>query len=125
MNVISLEPPTKKGKFSLQISECFTAEAFFEDFQDQWKTDKNVTQKNLQLFTDPFKICVFHNYVQDQVFLDKLRLQFNEIAWNKRTLDLYEFFQSQTLKNCSSEEYVKIVYDFLKDDVRAWVKRLM
>lgn len=113
-------PPEKKSKLCLEINKEFNENDFIKEFQENWNKDQSMITKDVELCIDPFKLCILQNFVSDHVFLNELRLHFNEIAWNKRNLDLYEFYQSKSLKSTDSE-YLKTIYDFLNDDVRQWV----
>lgn len=116
-------PPKKRGKFSLEINDSLATDSFIKEFQEKWNTNETVKTNDVELITNPFKFCIFQNYISDKVFLNNLRLFFNEIEWNKRHLDLYEFFQSKSLKN-SNDDYLSQIYDFLNSNVRQWVRVL-
>lgn len=116
-------PALKKARFSLEINDSLTTDNFVKEFQEKWNTNQTLNMQNAELITDPFKFCIFQNYVSDKIFLDNIRLFFNEIDWNKRNLDLYEFFQSKTLKN-SDKECLTEIYNFLNENVREWVSEI-
>lgn len=61
--------------------------------------------------------------MQDAEFLSKIIDEFNEVEWNERSLDLYEFYQSKDLQHINLP-HLKLLYEFLKEDVMKWVSEL-
>lgn len=93
---------------------------FISDFQTCWKNSKEMEANDVEIVTEPFDCCIVKNFLQDSSFFNHIRDEFNDINWNQRNMDLYEFFQSQDLKN-TDLAYIRNVYQFLKDDVMPWV----
>lgn len=75
----------------------------------------------MEIIIEPFKLCVIKNFLEPNFVLNEVRNEANRIKWNKRRLDLYEFWQTDDLVN-AKEKYLKKVYDFLKTDVMPWVR---
>ncbi|KAF2899753.1 hypothetical protein ILUMI_02531 [Ignelater luminosus] len=119
----STEPPSKQSKLSLELREALTTSTFADNFKKNWNNHKEFTVDNIELIVDPFKVCVIQNFLKDDFIINKVLEEFNELEWNKRNLDLYEFFQSSDLKHIDSK-YTKIVYEFLKHNVKNWVQNL-
>ncbi|KAK5645035.1 hypothetical protein RI129_006335 [Pyrocoelia pectoralis] len=117
------EPPTKLMKPSLSIRDDLTAIKFVENFHYNWVNSNGLSTDDVEIVKDPFKVCVVNNLLDDQAILNEIRDEFNEMPLNKRSLDLYEFFQSKDLKDVSSY-YVSCMYEFLKGEVKNWVQRL-
>lgn len=93
---------------------------FLSKFKENWIDVKETEIESVEILTQPFKLCVVNNFLEDADFLLKIREEFNEIDWNQRTLDLYEFFQSSDLQHVELP-HIKLLYDFLKTDVMKWV----
>lgn len=91
-----------------------------EDFQKNFKSDNDFTSKEFDLTLNPFKFCVAQNFVGNESILDNIRQEFDDLNWNKRNLDLFEFFRSKDLKHIDAT-YLNIIYDFMKTDVLQWV----
>lgn len=95
---------------------------FICDFQMSWKNCNKMEVGGVKIITEPFQLCVIENFLQDISIFNQIREEFNEIKWNQRNMDLYEFFQSRDLKD-TNLEYISNIYQFLKDNVMAWVSR--
>lgn len=107
----------------MELNEQLSNEINFKSIKENYLNDNAFEEKNCELITDPWKVLVINNVVDDVSILDKVRHEFNEIDWNIRTMDLYEFNQSEDLKNIH-EEHIGLVYDFLKRDLMSWVSKL-
>lgn len=91
-----------------------------DSFKQNWIDVKENDIEQIEIITEPFKLCVVKDFLQDPEFLLKIREEFNEIDWNQRSLDLYEFFQSKDLQHIELP-HLKLLYEFLKNDVLKWV----
>uniref|UniRef100_A0A1Y1MRR5 Prolyl 4-hydroxylase alpha subunit domain-containing protein n=2 Tax=Photinus pyralis TaxID=7054 RepID=A0A1Y1MRR5_PHOPY len=120
---VTPEPPTKLMKPSLAIRNDLTTTAFLDFFHQNYVNSEYAVNDNVEIVKEPFKVCVVHNFLDDEAVLLKIQDEFNEIEWNKRSLDLYEFFQSKDLKDVHSY-YVSCMYEFLKNDVKDWIQNL-
>lgn len=97
-----------------------TDSKFVSRFKENWVDTKDTEIERVELLREPFKLCVVKDFLQDADFLLKIREEFNEIEWNQRSLDLYEFHQSKDLQHLELP-YLKLLYEFLKNDVMKWV----
>lgn len=95
-------------------------EKFVSRFKNDWVDVKEAQMDGVEILKEPFKLCVIKDFLQDPDFLLKIREEFNEVEWNQRSLDLYEFFQSKDLQHIELP-YLKLLYEFLKNDVIKWV----
>ncbi|KAF5298184.1 hypothetical protein FQA39_LY02608 [Lamprigera yunnana] len=117
------EPPKKIQKVSLALREDLTLPKFIDNFQKRWRNKENLKENGVELLSNPFKVCVVKDVIKDKEFLKKVVEEFNEIRWNKRSLDLYEFFQSTDLKKMKGP-HVDVVYNFLKIELKSWIEML-
>lgn len=113
-------PLKKKPKISASIRNTLLSDNLVNQLQLHWNKNEKFYNEDLELIVDPFKVCVINNFIQDETFLWNVQKEFNDLDWNLRNMDLYEFFQSKDLKYLNSE-YLSIIYDFLKNEVREWV----
>ncbi|KAF5306979.1 hypothetical protein FQR65_LT07202 [Abscondita terminalis] len=121
--IVKLEPPVKIQKISLSLRHDLLGPQFKEHFRTQWKNGSSFTDNQVELITDPFKVCVVKNILENKEILNKVVEEFYDIEWNKRSLDLYEFFQSVDLKKINFPN-IGNVYDFLKNEVKNWIEAL-
>lgn len=97
-----------------------TTNEFISQFKENWTNTKETEINSVEIINDPFKLCVVKDFLEEADFLRKIREEFNEIQWNQRSLDLYEFHQSKDLQYVELP-YLKQFYQFLKNDVMKWV----
>lgn len=93
---------------------------FVEQFKENWIGGKESEVGGVAIKTEPFQVGVVQDFLEDADFLLKIREEFNEIEWNQRTLDLYEYYQSKDLQHIELP-HLKLLYEFLKNDVMKWV----
>lgn len=95
---------------------------FILELQRCWKYNEKLEINNVKLIVEPFELCVVEQFLQDSSILTYIRDEFNEIRWNRRNMDLYEFFQSEDLKGINLK-YIRNIYKHLKNDVMPWVSK--
>ncbi|CAH0555517.1 unnamed protein product [Brassicogethes aeneus] len=117
------ESPKKRLKLSVEANKKFTRTEFISKFKDHWVKNTAIKTDGFELITEPFKVCVFSNFIENGDVLNDVRQEFYELDWNNRNMDLYEFFQSKDLKYLNSE-HIKNVYNFLKNDALKLVSDL-
>lgn len=115
-------PPMKKLKVPEKpiLNRNVKQRDFIKSFKNKWTENLELNVDTVELFTNPFKFCVVDDFIEDTIVLDEIRKEINEIDWNKRNMDLYEFFQSEDLVGMK-DKYIKYLYDFLKRDIKDWV----
>lgn len=111
-------------QINIKLNEDLTKDSFRDVFKENWSNSKDFKTESLEFFNDPFKFCSIDNFMENVAALDKIRQEMNEIVWNKRQMDLYEFFQSNDLGNVDSV-YIRRIYEFLNNDVRDWVRAIL
>ncbi|XP_056635786.1 prolyl 3-hydroxylase OGFOD1 [Diorhabda carinulata] len=116
--------PRKKSKILPEINNKLLDCNFLKTLQEHWNKNEKFLNADIELIAEPFKVCVIHNFLNNGDVLNDVRQEFNELDWNMRNMDLYEFFQSKDLKYLNSE-YINIIFNFLKTDVMEWVSNLM
>lgn len=114
--------PDLQPKKRIKLHPNFNPELTASDLQKKWDLNQPFTSKDFELITNPFKVGVVKNLIENTEFLDELRKQFYEVYFNLRSMDLYEFFQSKDLKYLTDLKTVGIIYDFLKNDLMTWVR---
>lgn len=115
---------SKKPELSPEINSHFLKESYLNEFKSNWNKNKEFQLDNTKLITNPFKVCLINNFLQNANFLNDIRQEFNEIDWNVRSLDLYEFFQSKDLKNLTELPNINSLYKFLQSEVMEWVAEI-
>lgn len=114
--------PDFQPKKRIKLHPNFNPKLIASDLQKKWDLNQPFTSKDFELITTPFKVGVVKNLIENTEFLDELRKQLYEVYFNLRSMDLYEFFQSKDLKYLTDLETVGIIYDFLKNDLKTWVR---
>lgn len=116
-----LQPFKKEECESPELRKTLKDDVFESKFQCSWKSKSCFNVNDVELITNPFDVCVIQNVLEDPSFLSRIRDEFNEVEWNKRNLDLYEFFQSKDLQHIDNLKSIRKAYDFLKNDIMPWV----
>lgn len=96
-------------------------EKFVSEFRSAFNGKHQFCSNNVEFVTNPFRVCVVKDFLEDSSFLVNVREEFNDVKWHKRNLDLYEFFQSDDLKHVNDLKHIKAVHGFLRTKVLAWV----
>ncbi|EFA10164.1 prolyl 3-hydroxylase OGFOD1 [Tribolium castaneum] len=118
------ENPSKRIKVSPEVRPHLLDTSYKDEFKANWTRNKEFQLDNTELIVQPFKVCVVNNFLENPSFLDEIRQEFNEIDWNVRSLDLYEFFQSKDLKHLTDLPNINLLYKLLQSDVMNWVAEI-
>ncbi|GLV32697.1 sudestada1 [Carabus blaptoides fortunei] len=105
------------------LNDKLTEEQFVSTLKQNWQANTNITMKSVEFITDPFKVCIVDDFIQYTDILDKIRNEMYELNWNKRNMDLYEFFQSKDLINLENK-FLKNMYEFLRNDIMEWMQQI-
>lgn len=111
------EIPSKKQKLCPEIRTTLLDKNFIKTFKSSWKNGEKCTDSNTELIIEPFKVCVIKDFLENAKLLNDIRQEFNEIDWNMRQMDLYEFFQSRDLKHFTSDSAIGSIYELLHKQV--------
>lgn len=95
-----------------------------QDFKNHWIKNKPLNNEYFEIITQPWNVCLIKELLEDPTILKDVRQEFYELTWNKRKLDLYNFHQSEDLRSIDSK-HIKLIYNFLKNDVMTLVSDLM
>lgn len=115
---------SKKLKWSLHIREDLLNLNYKAEFRGKWNRREEFISNNTELITNPFQACIIDNFLAMPDFLIELREECNAIEWRTRIMDLYEFSQSQDLKQLTNFKALSTLYNFLQTDVKRWVSEL-
>lgn len=115
----SLRTP-KQLKLAPELRPSLTDLSFMSQFKNCYDSREKYVKNNLELIQKPFQVCVVKNFLENKKLLEDVREELNDLVWHKRSLDLYEFFQSPDLKNVDFK-FVGIMYEFIKTEVKDWV----
>lgn len=110
----------KQLKLAAELRSSLTDSSFMCQFKNCYDRREVYLKNNLELIQKPFRVCVVKHFLENERLLEDVRDEFNDLGWNKRSLDLYEFFQSADLKHVDLK-FVRIVYEFIKTEVKDWV----
>lgn len=116
---LSAQTP-KQLKLGAELRPSLTDSSFMSQFKSCYNSREHYLKNDLELIQEPFQVCVVKHFLGNERLLEDLRDEFNDLGWNKRSLDLYEFFQSADLKYVDLK-FVRIVYEFIKTEVKDWV----
>lgn len=114
------EYSNKRQKLSLEMNAELLDSSFLNNFQEAWKQNLALSNKNSEIIVDPFKVCVLQNFLHSKELINDIRQEIYELDFNPRNMDLYEFFQSKDLKYLKSK-HLNNFYEFLEKDVMNWV----
>lgn len=112
-----MDYPEKKMK--LGISSKYLQQDFTESFKELWLSNEN-TIEQFELVTDPFKACIFQDFISSLDVVNSIRHDFDDVTWYCRNMDLYEFSQSDDLKFVELGN-IQNFYKFMKSDVMPWL----
>ncbi|XP_060532413.1 prolyl 3-hydroxylase OGFOD1 [Cylas formicarius] len=115
--------PRKKQRLCPIIRKTFQSAETTESIKKCWLNNSELFNDDIRLIADPFKICILKNFLANPALLDEARQEFNELDFNYRSMDLYEFFQSKDIVYLKQEHLI-CLYKFLKDDVMRWIAEL-
>lgn len=89
----------------------------------KWQENQNFKNSCIEFMNDPFKIGVLNGFIDDpeDVILENLVDDMTKIDWNRKQMDLYDFYQSQDLANIDSPHLSKF-YKFLTTDFKEWMQ---
>lgn len=113
--------PKKKIKLHPTLRAELTSFSTINDLKTIWRKNSSVLNENLEIITSPFRVCIIKDLLDNPVLLKELKNELYDLNFNLRNMDLYEFFQSKDLQYLTSSVHVKMIYDFLKNDLMKWV----
>jgi len=91
-----------------------------EEFRKKWELEDAWQDEKLQLLKEPFQLCRLFDFLKDESVIEKLVDEFAVVDFDRRQMDLYEFYQSKDManfSNSSSTPFLKAFYHKLKSTV--------
>ncbi|XP_044753908.1 prolyl 3-hydroxylase sudestada1 [Coccinella septempunctata] len=113
----------KKVKLYPCMNPNLSSEENKAKLKEVWQKGNSFRSDEVEIIVDPFRVCVIDNFLESPDYIDGIRSDFNVLDWNKRKMDLYEFFQSKDLKTLDLD-YIKGFYELLKKSVMTWVAEI-
>lgn len=113
----------KNEGIKISLNDLLIKNDFINNFADSFKKKKSMKADNAQLLNDPFQIAVIKHLLKDPELIPKLVEEIESIEWNKKQMDLYEFYQSTDLVNVKSP-YISSFYNFITNDMKDWMEKL-
>lgn len=137
------------------INQQLSAQDFMQQFELAWlpasnacdtsgtgtATDKSTitksTQENCTKFNDdtvklyqkPFKICVISDFLENASFTQQLVDEMCSMEWQRKQMDLYEFFQTNDLSqlignDAATKPALKQFYSMLNTKMLPWMRKI-
>lgn len=96
-----------------------------EEFKANWdKSEIYVKNESFELITEPFKVCRLFNFLKsDDSAIDHLVKEFSSVDFDRRQMDLYEFYQSTDLSAVKSRA-IKGFYQMLQSEMMPLMQKL-
>ncbi|KAJ3271348.1 Prolyl 3-hydroxylase ogfod1 [Terramyces sp. JEL0728] len=111
-------------KKKLKLDTIFNQELFkketVKDFSTAFKSFTANNSNLTQAFSTPFRHGIFNN-IFSQSFINDLRAQVLNQEFFQKSNDLYEFFQSDDLKNSTNEAIVKLRESIYSPEFIKWM----
>lgn len=107
----------------IALNDSLITDEFMNNFANSFKKKKSMKTTNVQLLNEPFQVAVMNNFLKDPELIPILIEEMENIEWNKKQMDLYEFYQSTDLVNVSSP-CISNFYKFITNDVKDWMQKL-
>lgn len=105
------------------LAKALNRKEYVENFSTSFSSKKAWTGKNTSLINHPFQVATVNNFVGDPLVIPKLVAEMETMEWNRKQMDLYEFYQSTDLANVTTPNLAQF-YKFLNGDVRSWMEQL-
>ncbi|XP_012252012.2 prolyl 3-hydroxylase OGFOD1 [Athalia rosae] len=115
------EPSTKRMKSSI-ISDHVESLEFKKLFVKHWLNLEPVKTKDIEIITDPYRICKISNFLRDDDFISQIKEELKEVESNRKTIDLYQFEQTVDLANVQSKN-IDVLYRTFESDVTNWMEQ--
>lgn len=113
-------PERESEQINLMLDNSIRDKNFKSNFRTNWDANTDFKADRVELLNKPFKHCIIDNFIENESELHEIRLAYNNLEWNKRKMDMYEFFQSPDLKHISNP-YIKNIHNFFKKEVHKLV----
>lgn len=109
----------------LTLNAELLSDTFVSAFHKNWHTNAvmNIEKPTVYLHQHPFKICVIQEFLSNANLLKSIVDEMQMIEWQRKQMDLYEFYQSADL--CGTTlPYLNQFYNLLKLHILPWMERL-
>lgn len=116
--------PEKRMKMSAELNDVFCNSEYVQKLCDNFQNGNAFIDKECEMILDPWKVLVCNDVVSNVDVLNNVREEFNEISWNERKMDLYEFFQSRDLRKEQGFKNINCIYELIKGDLMKFVAKL-
>ncbi|XP_063707271.1 prolyl 3-hydroxylase sudestada1-like isoform X2 [Culicoides brevitarsis] len=109
----------------VQMSSNYLSKEFLANFSKFWNENESFSDSSVDLLASPFKLACLKDFLTDKdSLLQKLVQEMTEISFDRRQMDLYEFYQSTDLVNFESQPAMRMFYAHLRDTVMPWMEKL-
>lgn len=114
-----------RNDLDLLLNEELLSDDFVSAFHKNWQTNTAMYTKKptVDLHQHPFKISVMQKFLRNADSLKGLVDEMQMIEWQRKQMDLYEFYQSSDLCN-TILPYLSEFYKQLKLNIMPWMERL-
>lgn len=116
------EPQSKKLKPSV-ISDFIYTDNFQQLFTEHWHNCKDVKLDNLEIISEPFRVCRISNFLYSEDVMDEIKNELLDVKCRRNCLDLYQFEQTSDFVNIDSE-YLRLLYQTFQTDLTVWMERI-
>lgn len=107
------------------MNSSYLSEEFIEKFRGSWNEQKSCSEDGYELHNTPFQLATLTDFITDKdPLLQKLLHEMTVISFDRRQMDLYEFYQTSDLANVAKLPALQMFYTYLKAAVMPWMEKL-
>ncbi|XP_063977966.1 prolyl 3-hydroxylase OGFOD1-like [Diachasmimorpha longicaudata] len=114
------EPKRKKLKSSI-LSDTISTEDFQSLFRTHWQTPTALEAPNLEVITNPFRVCKISNFLSSQDYLGELIDELLYLETTRPETDLYSFEQTEDLANVDTGKIAQL-HELFRNELRHWMQ---
>lgn len=109
----------------VEMNSNYLSKEFLENFESRWNEKKICSNDSYELHNSPFQLATFKDFLTEKdPLLQKLVDEMTEISFDRRQMDLYEFYQTSDLVNVKKLPALNMFYYFLKQTMMPWIEKL-
>lgn len=103
----------------------YLSKEFLETFGSHWNEHKASSGDAYELHNSPFQLATLKDFLTDKdPLLQMLVHEMTKISFDRRQMDLYEFYQTSDLVNVKTLPALQMFYNYLKETVMPWMEKL-
>lgn len=117
------EPKSKRSRLSFKsiFSDHFLSSELQDIFRKHWSNHMSVKTENLEIISEPFRVCRISNFLKSEVFLDELKTELSDVHSKRVIMDLYQHERTNDLNNFGGEN-ISAFHRAMRTELVAWME---